>query len=147
LEVIMHRRLFAGLVSLAIVIASCGRSFTDPAASRRVQATVSKNDYVTGDTIQVDVENLSGLTLEYTAYFCPSVLQQLRGGGWVTVRSDHICVAALALLPEFGHTVFRTLVPAGLQGRFRLLLPAPVPADAPPEAPLIVEFSMHSASP
>jgi hypothetical protein len=143
----MHRRLFVVLVSLAIVIAACGRSSTDPAAGRRVQATASKNDYATGDTIQVDVRNLTGETLEYGFRFCPSVLQQLQGNEWVTVRSDQICVAALTLLPGFGHASFSTIIPAGLQGRSRLLLPAPVPDYARPEPPLIVEFSVHSTSP
>ncbi|HLB08989.1 MAG TPA: hypothetical protein VK617_05625 [Gemmatimonadaceae bacterium] len=146
LGVIMNGRLFVVLVSLAIMIAACGRSSTDPSAGRRVQATASENDYVIGDTIQVDVKNLTGETLEYPAYFCPSVLQQLQGGEWVTVQSDHICNAVLALLDGFGHATFWTIVPAGLQGRFRLLLPTPLPVDAPPESPLIVEFSVHSAS-
>jgi hypothetical protein len=141
----MNRHLFVVLASLGIVTASCGRSLTDP--GRYVQATASKNDYVTGDTIQVDIKNLTGETLEYGERFCPSVLQQLQGGEWVTVQSDQFCIAVLALLDGFGHATYWTIVPAGLQGRFRLLLPTPLPANSPPASKLIVEFSVHSAAP
>jgi hypothetical protein len=37
-------------------------------------------------------------------------------------------------------------VPSGLQGYYRILLPAPIPANAAAEAPLSVEFSVNSNS-
>jgi hypothetical protein len=50
------------------------------------------------------------------------------------------------MLGARGRVSFEMPVPNGLQGYYRLLLPAPIPADAAADAPLSVEFSVNSTA-
>jgi hypothetical protein len=137
---------FVCFVTLVLAATACSGSPTDPDAGHRVSVTIEKTDYYTGDTIRVDVTNLSDIELTFPGHFCPVVLQESRGGEWVTISGTGVCPASLQLLDAHGHVVFEMLVRDGLQGHYRLLLPAPVPMDGPSEAPLRVEFSVNATT-
>jgi hypothetical protein len=137
---------FMCLATLVLAATACDGSSTDPEAGHRVSVTIEKTDYNTGDTIRVDVTNLSDIELTFPGHFCPAVLQESRGGEWVTISDTGVCPASLQLLDAHGHVTFEMLVRDGLQGRYQLLLPAPVPMDGPSEPPLKVEFSVNATT-
>lgn len=132
--------------SLVLAATACDGSLTDPGAGHRVKATIAKTDYYTGDTIRVDVTNLSDIELTYPGGFCPPVLQEFRRGEWVSFPNAGACPLSLGLLGAHGNVTFEMPVPDGLQGHYRLLLPAPIPMDGPSEAPLKVEFSVNATT-
>ena len=142
----MKTHSFVLCAAFALAAIACDGSLTDPGPGHRVRVTIAKTDYYTGDTIHVDVRNLSDVSLTFPGGFCPAVLQASTGGGWTTVSALHGCPLSLEMLGARGRVSFEMPVPNGLQGYYRLLLPAPIPADAAADAPLSVEFSVNSTA-
>jgi hypothetical protein len=140
----MKNRSFVLFAAFALAANACSSSLTDPGAGHRVQVTIAKTNYYTGDTIHVDVRNLSDLLLTFPGGFCPAVLQESTGGGWSTISAPQGCPLSLEQLGAHGRASFEMPVPNGLQGYYRILLPAPIPPNAAAEAPLTVEFSVNS---
>lgn len=139
-----HSFVLLSLATLAFTTTACSGSLTDPGPGHRVQVTIAKTNYYTGDTIHVDVKNLSDLSLTFPGGFCPAVMQESTGSGWTTISAPQGCPLSLELLNAHGRVPFEMPVPNGLQGYYRILLPAPIPANAAAEAPLSVEFSVNS---
>jgi hypothetical protein len=142
----MRTRSFVLFSAFALTALACDGSPTDPGAGHRVRVTIARTEYYTGDTIHVDVRNLSDLSLTFPGNFCPAVLQVSTGGGWTTVSAPAGCALSLEILGAHGRVSFEMPVPDGLQGYYRLLLPAPIPVNAAAEAPLSVEFSVNSTA-
>ena len=139
-----HSFVLLCLATLMYTATACSDSLTDPGPGRRVQVTIAKTEYYTGDTIHIDVKNLSDLSLTFPGGFCPAVLEESTGGGWTTISAPHGCPLSLEYLGAHGRVSFEMPVPNGLQGYYRILLPAPIPANAAAEAPLTAEFSVNS---
>ena len=139
----MKTHSFVLFAALAFTAASCS-SPTDSGVGHRVRLTIAKSNYVTGETIHVDVTNVSDDPLTFPGGFCPTVLQEFRDVAWTSIPSGRFCAYFLQILGSHAHAPFEMTVPEGLQGHFRLLLPAPAPVDGQTEAPLTVEFSLNS---
>jgi len=139
----MKSHSFVFFTAIALAATACSSSLTDPGAGHRVQATIAKTNYYTGDTIHVDVRNLSDLSLTFPGGFCPAVLQESTGSDWTTISAPQGCPLSIAVLGPHGRASFEMPVPDGLQGYYRIELPTPIPPNAAPEAPLTVEFFVN----
>jgi len=120
---------FAGIV---LVTACSGNLMSAPSQTAEVQITVERDAYHAGDTVKVDVKNVSGVPLTFPYAFCRTVLQQQGGAAWVTVSAPSGgCPLALGLLSEGAVVTHIYALPANLPtGRYRLLMPSPEPKDA-----------------
>jgi hypothetical protein len=130
--------IFGCLAACAVVASACaGNGVSDPGPGKRVQATLPKENYVSGEIV-VNVRNLSDLQLTYPYGFCKTELQRAQGPDWITVLVPDGCALAIGYL-KAGQTVpteFR--LPADLAaGVYRLIMPMPVPSGATsPDTPL-----------
>ncbi|MEO6778859.1 MAG: hypothetical protein ABI194_05335 [Gemmatimonadaceae bacterium] len=117
------------LTSLLVGVAGCSGSLvTDP--GKRVDVTLSKDAYVSGDTVVSTIRNVSDVTLTYPYGFCKTALQrQQQGGQWTTVSTPPGgCPFALGILGPGGSVPQRYVLAADVQpGVYRLTMPSPIP--------------------
>jgi hypothetical protein len=139
----MRTHSFVFFAGLTLTVA-CS-SPTDSKVVHRVQLSIAKASYVSGETVHVDVHNVSSDQLIFPGGFCPAVLQEFRDGAWSTPLTDGACPLSLQLVGPHSHTPFEWRLRDGLQGVYRLLLPSPAPVDGQSEPPLTtVEFTVNS---
>lgn len=131
------------LAGLALTAVACS-SPTDASVVHCVRLTIDKADYVSGETIHVDVHNVSADQLSFPGGFCPAVLQEFRDGAWSNPPIVGACPLSLELIGPYSHTPFEWRLKDGLQGIYRLQLPAPAPINGKTEAPVTVEFTVNS---
>ncbi len=143
--------------SVAVVLATsllagagCSGSFvTEP--GKRVDVTLAKDAYASGDTVIATIRNVSDVTLTYPYGFCKTALQrQQQGGQWTTVSvPPGGCPFALGILGP-GESVPQRYVLAGAiqPGVYRLAMPSPVPKGTTAASPDVTTppFSVNSVT-
>jgi hypothetical protein len=68
----------------------------DPGPGKRVVASVARNTYVSGESVNVTIANLSEVTLFYRDGACKTELQRRDGSSWKTVL-EHSAACSIAL--------------------------------------------------
>jgi hypothetical protein len=138
-------------VLMPILFAGCaGTGLSDPGPGKRVDVTVSKSGYASGETVDVTVKNVSNLTLTYPLVFCKTELQREVSSTWTTVQvpSDG-CRLALAILEARQSTINKYVLPTSLpSGIYRLAMPTPTPENAKTAEPPLTtpSFSVNSVT-
>lgn len=130
-------RFFAAFTVIASGCASL-RPY-DPGPGKRVVASVARNTYVSGESVNVTIANLSEVTLFYRDGACKTELQRRDGSSWKTVlEHSSACSIALGFLDPGQAIVRQYRLPQGVAvGTYRLTLPMPAPdEDAGPHAEL-----------
>jgi hypothetical protein len=112
----------------------------DPGPGKRVVASVIQDTYLSGESINVSISNLSDVTLFYRDGFCKPELQRRDGLAWKTV-SEHsaACTSAPGFLDPGQTVVHQYRLPTGVAvGTYRLAMPMPAPEeeDAAPQPQL-----------
>jgi hypothetical protein len=126
------------LGAIVLVAAGCAGSFTDPGPGRRVEASVVRSAYLSGESINITVKNLSDVRLAYPSGFCKIELQRLENTEWETVLVPDGCVLVLAFLgPRQSVTQEYRLSSAVTPGIYRLSMPMPIPEGATAEPRLL----------
>ncbi len=139
-------------LALTSSLAACKGAMTDPGPGKRVELEITRSDYRSGDSVSIDVMNLSDIDLTYPGSFCPKTLQRLEAGGWAPVPApDHGqgCPMSIGVLGARARqpTVFPLPIDLA-DGVYRILLPAPTADIRNPnlaEPPLATrEFTVNS---
>src|SRR5205814_4332381 len=102
--------------ALAVIAAGCAsmRPY-DPGPGLRVAAGVVQDSYVSGESVNVTIANLSDLTLYYPDGFCRTQLQRKDRGGWLTVSDpSHGCPVSLGFLEPGQAVVHQFRLPSGV---------------------------------
>jgi hypothetical protein len=142
----MQRESFPSMVgllsALALIGSACGGSqLTDPGPGNRVQAKVEQQIYFSGDTVIVEIKNVSNLTLVFPAGFCRTELQrfQIGTGTWTTaVTPSDGCSLVLGILEPAMTTIMHYNLPNNINnGLYRLAMPMPIPRNAAAEPELL----------
>ncbi len=111
----------------------------DPGPGKRVAASVARDTYLSGESINVTVSNLSDVTLFYRDGICKTELQRQDGAAWTTV-SEHsaACPVALGFLDPGQSVVRQYSLPRGVAvGTYRLTMPTPAPDEDPASQPVL----------
>jgi hypothetical protein len=111
----------------------------DPGPGKRVAAAVVQDSYLSGESINVTISNLSEVTLYYPDRFCKTELQKKDGTAWKTVSGTGVsCTSTSDFLDPRQSVVHQFLLPKGVAvGTYRLSMPMPVAYDvAAPEPAL-----------
>ena len=102
----------------------------DPGPGKRVAADFVQDTYLSGQSVNVTISNLSDVTLYYPDRFCKTVLQKRDGGEWKTVSGPAGCSVALGFLDPGQTVVHQYRLPKGVAvGTYRLTMPMPIPED------------------
>jgi hypothetical protein len=103
----------------------------DPGPGKRVAATVARDTYLSGESVNVTIANLSEVTLFYRDGACKTELQRRDGSSWKTVlEQSSACSIALGFLDPGQAIVRQYRLPKGVAvGTYRLTLPMPAPED------------------
>lgn len=103
----------------------------DPGPGKRVAATVARDTYVSGESVNVTIANLSEVTLFYRDGACKTELQRKDGSSWKTIlEQSAACSIALGFLDPGQAIVRQYRLPKGVAvGIYRLALPMPAPDD------------------
>jgi hypothetical protein len=111
---------------------------------------VTRDTYVSGESINVTISNLSDVTLYYPDGFCKTALQKRDGNAWMTIpRPAARCPVTLGFLDPGQTVVHQFLLPKGVAvGTYRLAIAMPVPEEATAPEPELVTptFSVSSSS-
>jgi hypothetical protein len=109
----------------------------DPGPGKRVAAGFVQDTYLSGESINVTISNLSEVTLFYPDGFCKTALQRRDGTSWKTVSAPSTgCPIALGFLDPGQTVVHQYRLPKGVAvGTYRLTMPMPVPEDDPTPEP------------
>ena len=115
----------------------------DPGPGKRVAAGFVQDTYLSGESVNVTISNLSDVTLYYPDRFCKTVLQKRDGGEWKTVSGPSAgCSVALGFLDPGQTVVHQYRLPQGVAvGTYRLTMPMPMPA---PEEDAALEAELQS---
>lgn len=111
----------------------------DPGPGKRVAAGVVQDTYLSGESVNVTISNLSDVTLFYPDGFCKTVLQRRDGNSWKTVSGPSArCSIALGFLDPGQTVVHQYRLPKDAAvGTYRLTMPMPAAEeDAAPEGEL-----------
>jgi hypothetical protein len=113
---------------IALVISGCAslRPY-DPGPGKRVAVAFAQDAYVSGQTVNVTIANLSEVTLFYPGGFCKTELQKKNGSSWLTVTDHAIACPIERDFLEPGQTVVHQFrLPAEVaDGTYRLTMPMP----------------------
>src|SRR6478672_4584589 len=60
----------------------------DPGPGRRIAVSVAQDTYVSGESVNVTIANLSDVELTFPAGFCKTQLQRMDGTVWTTIPSS-----------------------------------------------------------
>ena len=120
----------------------------DPGPGKRVAAIVMRDTYVSGESINVTISNLSDVTLYYPDGFCKTALQKRDGDAWMTIpRPSPRCPVTLGFLDPGQTVVHQFLLPRGVAGgTYRLAIAMPVPDEATTPEPELVTPTFNVAS-
>jgi hypothetical protein len=146
------RRVNLGLFSAFTVIASGCVSLRpyDPGPGKRVAASVVQDSYVSGESVNLTIANLSDIMLFYPDGFCKTELQRKNGSSWVTVAAAaRRCTPELGFLDPGQSVVHQFRLPEGVVGGiYRLTMPTPTPEKAPaPDAEFVLLPDAELVSP
>ena len=123
----------AGLFAASALMASGCVSLRpyDPGPGKRVAASVARDTYVSGESVNVTISNLSEVTLFYRDGACKTQLQRKDGSSWKTVlEHSAACSIALGFLDPGQAVVRQYQLPKGVEvGIYRLRIPMPAPDD------------------
>ena len=100
----------------------------DPGPGKRVAAAFVQDSYLSGQSVNVTISNLSEVTLFYPGGFCKTALQRRDGTTWKTVSPPATgCAIASAFLDPGQTIVHQYRLPNGVAlGTYRLTMPMPV---------------------
>ena len=103
----------------------------DPGPGKRVAAGVVQDTYLSGESVNITISNLSDVTLFYPDGFCKTALQKRDGTAWKTVSGPSSgCPIALGFLDPGQTVVHQYRLPKGVAvGTYRLTMPMPVPPE------------------
>ena len=103
----------------------------DPGPGKRVVASVIQDTYLSGESINVTISNLSDVTLFYRDGFCKPELQRRDGLAWKKVSEDSAtCASAPGFLDPGQTVVHQYRLPKGVGvGTYRLKMPMPAPEE------------------
>jgi len=103
----------------------------DPGPGKRVAAGVVQDTYLSGESVNVTISNLSDVTLFYPDRFCRAELQRKDGATWRTVEGPSTaCSIPLGFLDPGQTVVHQYHLPKGVAvGTYRLTMPMPTPDD------------------
>ena len=114
--------------AFALIASGCVTMPYDPGPGKRVAAGFVQDTYLSGQSVNVTISNLSDVTLYYPDRFCKTVLQKRDGGKWETVSGPSACSVALGFLDPGQTVVHQYRLPQGAAvGTYRLTMPMPVP--------------------
>ncbi len=129
-------------VLLAILMlagtACAGTNVSDPGAGNNVQVTLAKDAYLSGETVNLVLKNVSNASVEYAGSLCRRVLQrQQQNGAWSTVEGpSKICTLELRYLGVGKSVPLPYGLPQDLPtGLYRIQMPSPTPENAQPPEP------------
>jgi hypothetical protein len=115
--------------AFALIASGCVTMPYDPGPGKRVAAGFVRDTYLSGESVNVTISNLSDVTLYYPDRFCKTVLQKRDGGTWKTVSAPSACSVALGFLDPGQTVVHQYRLPQGVSvGTYRLTMPMPMPA-------------------
>ncbi|PYO78676.1 MAG: hypothetical protein DMD63_06615 [Gemmatimonadetes bacterium] len=122
-----------GLFAVFTLIASGCASLRpyDPGPGRRVATGFVQDTYLSGESVNITIANLSDVTLFYPDAFCKTQLQRKSGNAWLKVADQPAaCPSSLGFL-EPGQTVVHPFrLPQGIAvGTYRFIMPMPIPDD------------------
>ena len=124
------RRVNLGFFAAVTLVASGCVSMRpyDPGPGKRVAADFVRNTYLSGESVNVTIANLSEVTLFYPDGFCKTELQKKDGTAWKTVSASAAkCPDARDFLDPQQTVVFQYRLPKGVAvGTYRLALPMPM---------------------
>ncbi len=103
----------------------------DPGPGNRVAAGFAQDAYLSGESVNVTISNLSDVLLYYPGGFCKTELQRKAGSSWMTVDRSADCPVVLDFLEPGQTVVHQYRLPKGVAGGvYRLTMPMPVPEEA-----------------
>ena len=139
------------LAAFSLIASGCAsmRPY-DPGPGKRVAARVPRDTYLSGETVNVTISNLSDVTLFYPDGFCKTRLQRKDGPSWISVPDPASgCSVTLGFLDPGQTIVHQFRLPKGVtDGTYRFVIPMPEPDDAvvpEPELPTPV-FKVAASS-
>jgi hypothetical protein len=122
----------------------------DPGPGKRVAADLVQQTYLSGQSVNVTISNLSEVTLYYPDGFCKTELQKKDGTTWKTISQPSVrCSVALGFLDPGQTVVHQYRLPKGVAvGTYRLTMPMPVADEvaAPEPALLTPPFTVYAAA-
>ncbi len=143
----LRRGMLLSLSALAVL--SCAGAITDPGPGKRVEVSIARQDFRAGDSVAINVTNVSHQQLTYPSDFCPKKLQRLDGGSWtdVPLPGGEGCALSVAYLgPLEQLTVFVNLPTDLSSAVYRIALPAPTLHSTDAEPPLLTsQFAVTAA--
>jgi hypothetical protein len=139
------------IAAVTLVVSGClSMRPYDPGPGKRVAAIVVQDTYVSGESVNVTISNLSDVTLYYPDGFCKTKLQRRAGDQWMTVPNRSAgCAVTLGMLDPGQTVVHQYLLPKGVAvGTYRLTMEMPVPEEATASEPelLTPPFKVEKAS-
>jgi hypothetical protein len=146
------RRVNLGLFASFTLIASGCVTIRpyDPGPGKRVAASVIQETFLSGESVNVTISNLSEVTLYYPDGFCRTELQRRDGAKWMTVPDRSVrCPGELGFLEPGQAVVHQYRLPKGMAvGIYRLTMPMPSPEEATVPEPVLLTptFKVASAS-
>ena len=145
-------RVNLGFVAVFTLVASGCASLRpyDPGPGKRVAAAFVRDTYLSGESVNVTISNLSEVTLFYPDGFCKTELQKQDGTAWKTVAEPAVrCPIAFGLLDPGQTVVHQYRLPKGVAvGTYRLTMPMPVADEvaAPEPALQTPAFTVYAAA-
>lgn len=131
---VMQRQSLILLTMTTLLATACAGYVSDPGPGKRVQVTLTRDAYLSGETVTYVLRNVSNVVVEYAGSRCQSVLQQLqKDGTWTTVDGPaRVCTLELAYLGAGQSVPLGYRLPQGLPNNlYRIALPEPTPENAP----------------
>jgi hypothetical protein len=103
----------------------------DPGPGKRIAASVPQDTYLSGESINVTISNLSDVTLFYPGGLCKTELQRKDGLSWKTVSGHSVgCSKRPGFLDPGQSVVLAYQLPKEVGvGTYRLTMPTPAPED------------------
>ena len=120
----------------------------DPGPGKRVAVAFARDAYVSGESVNVTIANLSEVTLFYPGGFCKTELQRHDGSSWQTVSDAAATCPVERDFLEPGQTVVHQYrLPDGVVGgTYRLTMPMPTPLPEEAVAPEPVQGDLQTPS-
>ena len=139
-----------GLFAVFTLIASGCASLRpyDPGPGKRVAAGFAQDTYLSGESVNITIANLSDVTLFYPDAFCKTQLQRKSGKAWLKVTDQPAsCPPSLGFLEPGQTVVHQFRLPQGIAvGTYRFILPMPVPDDETVREPELLTPAFQIAS-
>jgi hypothetical protein len=128
------------VAAVALMVSGCAslRPY-DPGPGKRVAVAFAQEAYVSGQSVNVTIANLSEVTLFYPGGFCKTELQRKNGSAWLTVSAHSLTCPIERDFLEPGQTVVHQyrLPTEVADGTYRLTMPMPttLPEDTASTTP------------